>query len=142
MENQPVQPMPTALYSLAEDNLRIEQFIPRDLGECNPANMPTEWENYFNGLFNKYGKENMVSLALGKHAEEYGYMPFKEAEKNFEDNIIPEILTQAFIADNELAKKLKAEWAVENGMTPEQLEQDLAKARQLQMATQNIMGIE
>lgn len=60
------------------------------VGDCNPANLPPEWENYFKAVFDKYGKDVMLSLAMGDTAEKYGYMPSKIAQERFCELALPD----------------------------------------------------
>ncbi len=70
-----------------------------DLGQADLNRIPPELREPLEHMFSLYGKENVVSLAMGKWAEEYGYKPYEQAKADIRKQIIREILIEEFTKD-------------------------------------------
>ncbi len=89
------------LYPISPDGVYAdeEDFVMPDLGQADLNRIPSELREPIEHLFSVYGKENIVSMAMGKWAEEYGYKPYEEAWSEVRQSIIRQILIDEFSQD-------------------------------------------
>lgn len=88
-------------YPLSADGVWADEadFVMPDLGQADLNRIPPELREPLEHLFSMCGKENVVSLAMGRWAEEYGYKPYKEAEQEIDKILTKQIIMDEFSQD-------------------------------------------
>lgn len=88
-----------ALYPVHPEGIVASEadFVMPDLGQVDLKRLPPEMREQAEYLNAKYGADNMISLVMGKWAEQYGYKPFDEAKAE----VAPILVREAIINDLE-----------------------------------------